>query len=239
MPANTFIATLEAVTQAGARPVVVDVSERGLQHRSRRGRGARSRPRRGAIMPVHLYGQMADMRASPTVAERHGLAVIEDACQAHGAERDGIARRRGRHRCRVQLLPGQEPRRVRRRRGARRPTTTSSRHAFARCASTGRRAKYQPRPRRLHRAARHDPGASCCCGSCRCSTAGTLSGRPPPRSTPSARRRRRPRAPAGARRGATRSGTCTSSGRAIPRRLARSSASAASRRAGTIRSRCT
>jgi dTDP-4-amino-4,6-dideoxygalactose transaminase len=41
-------------------------------------------------MPVHLYGQMADMRALRTVAEKHALAVIEDACQAHGAERDGL-----------------------------------------------------------------------------------------------------------------------------------------------------
>jgi dTDP-4-amino-4,6-dideoxygalactose transaminase len=42
------------------------------------------------LLPVHLYGQMADMRALLSLAERHGLAVLEDACQAHGAERDGL-----------------------------------------------------------------------------------------------------------------------------------------------------
>ena len=41
-------------------------------------------------MPVHLYGQMADMRSLSEIAERHGLAIVEDACQAHGAERDGL-----------------------------------------------------------------------------------------------------------------------------------------------------
>jgi dTDP-4-amino-4,6-dideoxygalactose transaminase len=46
-------------------------------------------PRTKAIVPVHLYGQMTDMDAIMAIAERHGLAVIEDACQAHGAEFDG------------------------------------------------------------------------------------------------------------------------------------------------------
>jgi dTDP-4-amino-4,6-dideoxygalactose transaminase len=89
VPALTFIATLEAVSQAGAVPVVVDVSERdytvdpdGLDHAL----SARTR----ALLPVHIYGQMADMRGLSELAERHGLDVVEDACQAHGAERDGI-----------------------------------------------------------------------------------------------------------------------------------------------------
>ena len=88
VPASTFVATAEAVTQAGGVPVLVDVSEAdygvdpGL-----------SMPRRGlatrAVVPVHLYGQMADLTALGAVADRHHLTVIEDACQAHGAERDG------------------------------------------------------------------------------------------------------------------------------------------------------
>jgi dTDP-3-amino-3,4,6-trideoxy-alpha-D-glucose transaminase len=89
LPANTFAATAAAVVQAGGRPVVVDVSESdynidpdqveaAVTHRTR------------FLLPVHLYGQMADMRALDRIAERRELAVIEDACQAHGAARDGI-----------------------------------------------------------------------------------------------------------------------------------------------------
>jgi len=89
VPANTFVATLEAVTQAGGRPVVVDLSDDDWnldldQVETAASNGARF------VMPVHLYGQMADMVRLSELADRRGLVVIEDACQAHGAERDGL-----------------------------------------------------------------------------------------------------------------------------------------------------
>jgi len=89
VPAATFVATLEAVTQAGGVPVLADVSEDdyGLDPAAA---VAAVGSRTHALMPVHLYGQMADMRALRRVAEQKGLALVEDACQAHGAERDGL-----------------------------------------------------------------------------------------------------------------------------------------------------
>jgi dTDP-4-amino-4,6-dideoxygalactose transaminase len=100
---NTFIATTEAISQSGAQPVFVDINEHtynldpakleqflenecfmstqdgALIHR-------KSGKRVKAVVPVHLYGQMADMDSIMDVAERFKLIVIEDACQAHGAE---------------------------------------------------------------------------------------------------------------------------------------------------------
>ena len=99
---HTFIATTEAISQAGALPEFVDIHERtynmdpaklgqyleeqctvddaGRLISRRSGRPVR------AVVPVHLYGQMADMDAILELAERYRLIVIEDACQAHGAE---------------------------------------------------------------------------------------------------------------------------------------------------------
>jgi dTDP-4-amino-4,6-dideoxygalactose transaminase len=77
------------VTQAGGVPVVVDVREDDYCLDPGAAAAAVS-PRTHAVMPVHLYGQLADMRALLEVAEKHGVALLEDACQAHGAERDGI-----------------------------------------------------------------------------------------------------------------------------------------------------
>jgi len=85
---NSFIATAEAIVLLGAVPVFVDVDpqtytldpsclEAAIGQRTR------------AIVPVHLYGQTADMDAIMRIARRHGLAVVEDACQAHGAEDRG------------------------------------------------------------------------------------------------------------------------------------------------------
>ena len=89
VPANTFVATLEAVTQAGGRPIVVDMSDDDWNMDVARAEAAVS-ARTRFIMPVHLYGQLADMRALQEIARRHRLALIEDACQAHGAKRDGV-----------------------------------------------------------------------------------------------------------------------------------------------------
>ena len=89
VPAATFVATLEAVRQAGGVPVLADISEDdyGIDPAAA---AAGAGPRTRALVPVHLYGQMADMRTLGELAEKRGLAVVEDACQAHGAERDGI-----------------------------------------------------------------------------------------------------------------------------------------------------
>ncbi len=100
---NTFIATTEAITQAGAVPEFVEIDERTYNIDPEKlrdylelncdpdpssGRPVSRRTGRTitAIVPVHLYGQMADMDPILKLAETYGLLVIEDACQAHGAE---------------------------------------------------------------------------------------------------------------------------------------------------------
>lgn len=85
---NTFIATAEAITYAGATPVFVDVDERTYNLNPALLEKAIT-PRTKAVIPVHLYGQMADMDPIMEIARKHGLFVIEDACQAHGAEYKG------------------------------------------------------------------------------------------------------------------------------------------------------
>jgi len=88
LPANTFAATIEAVLQAGATPVLVDVTESDYNIDPDAVEAAVT-GRTRVLLPVHLYGQMADMGALGAIAGKHDLTVIEDACQAHGAERDG------------------------------------------------------------------------------------------------------------------------------------------------------
>ena len=88
--ASTFVATLEAVTQAGGRPVVVDATDQDYNLDPAAAESALTERTR-FLMPTHLYGQLADMRALVEIAERRGLTILEDACQAHGASRDGIA----------------------------------------------------------------------------------------------------------------------------------------------------
>lgn len=81
---HTFVATAEAVVMAGAVPVFADVNER-TYNLDPACVEARITSRTRAVIPVHLYGQPADMDAIAAVARRHGLVVIEDAAQAHGA----------------------------------------------------------------------------------------------------------------------------------------------------------
>lgn len=88
VPSNTFIATWLAVSQAGATPVPVEPDSRTHNIDPARLEAAIT-PRTKAIMPVHLYGQPADMAPLLEVARRHGLKVIEDAAQAHGARYQG------------------------------------------------------------------------------------------------------------------------------------------------------
>ena len=99
--ANTFIATAEAITQAGATPEFIEIDERTynmspahlrvylesceVDPRSGLRLGRRTKTPITTLLPVHLYGQMADMDALSAIAEEYGLMLFEDACQAHGA----------------------------------------------------------------------------------------------------------------------------------------------------------
>ena len=88
VPVNTFIATAEAVDHAGGTPVFVDcLSDTANIDPAKMEDAITERTK--AVVPVHLFGQPADMDAVLEVAERHGLTVIEDACQAHGARYRG------------------------------------------------------------------------------------------------------------------------------------------------------
>jgi dTDP-4-amino-4,6-dideoxygalactose transaminase len=89
VPAATFAATFEAVIQAGGTPVVVDIAAEDYNLDVEQTEAAAAS---GAsyMVPVHLYGQMADMRSLTVIAEKYGVEIVEDACQAHGAARDGL-----------------------------------------------------------------------------------------------------------------------------------------------------
>jgi dTDP-4-amino-4,6-dideoxygalactose transaminase len=87
---NTFFATVEAIALAGATPVFVEVDPLSLTMDVDAAEAAIT-PRTRALLPVHLYGRLADMPAITSVAHRRGLRVIEDACQAHGACLEGQA----------------------------------------------------------------------------------------------------------------------------------------------------
>jgi len=85
---NTFIATAEAISFCGAKPVFVDV-EKNTYNMDPTLLEETISENTKAIIPVHLYGQMANMDAIMDIAKKHNLLVIEDACQAHGAEYKG------------------------------------------------------------------------------------------------------------------------------------------------------
>lgn len=85
---NTFIATAEAITMAGASMVLVDVDPATYLMDLDKVE-EKITPKTKAIMPVHLYGQMVNMDRLREIADRHGLKIIEDTCQAHGAEFNG------------------------------------------------------------------------------------------------------------------------------------------------------
>ena len=85
---NTFIATAEAITFCGAKPVFVDIDEQTYNLNPDLLKGAITTKTK-AIIPVHLFGQPADMDPIMKIAREHGLFVIEDACQAHGTEYKG------------------------------------------------------------------------------------------------------------------------------------------------------
>src|SRR5512140_2376358 len=85
---NSFMATAEAISLCGARPVFVDIDEETYTMNPEQLESAITL-RTQAIVPVHIFGQMADMDAIQAVARRHGTPVVEDACQAHGAEYKG------------------------------------------------------------------------------------------------------------------------------------------------------
>ena len=84
----TFMATAEAITYCGAKPVFVDICPKTYTMDPALLEQAIT-PRTKAIIPVHLFGQPADMDPILHIAQRHGLPVVEDACQAHGAEYKG------------------------------------------------------------------------------------------------------------------------------------------------------
>ncbi len=156
VPASTFIATFEAVTQAGATPIPVEIDardytwticDRECDH-----------PRTRAIIPVHLYGQVADMIRLREVSTAASLVLVEDACQAHGAGRDGIRSGSGGHAAAFSFYPGKNLGAF----GDAGALVTNDPSLAGRIRALrehGQRRKYEPRSDRVYGSARHHPGA--------------------------------------------------------------------------------
>ena len=161
LPANTFIATAEAVVRAGARPVLVDCDPE-YQLIDVDAVGSRIDDATAAVVPVHLFGQIAPLASLRELVGTSGPLIVEDAAQCQGATQDGAGPATvgvgGGH----QLLPGQEPRRVRRgRRGAHR----RRRHRGDACAvsaTTGARRSTSTRSSGSTPAS--TPSRPSCCG---------------------------------------------------------------------------
>ncbi len=156
VPAQTFVATLEAVTQAGGTPVVVDVSADDLCIDPAAVEAALT-PRTRAVLPVHLYGQMADVRVAgrprSAFGHRRRRGRVPGTRRHTGRGNCGDGRARGR----VFLLPRQESRRDRRRGSPRHLGRWAGRDCTgAARAWTG--PQVRARARGVHSAARHDPG---------------------------------------------------------------------------------
>jgi len=96
---NTFIATTEAISQTGATPLFIDIDPQtsnmdpskleACLEKDLTPHAAGRAPRPKAVIPVHLYGQPADMDSIMNISKKHDLVVIEDSCQAHGAKYKG------------------------------------------------------------------------------------------------------------------------------------------------------
>ena len=125
-----------AIHYTGATPVFVDIDPRTLHDGPGADRGRDHAANTKAILPVHLYGQPADMDPILEIARRHGLLVIEDACAGARRRVQGPPRRQPRRHGLLQLLPRQEPRRLRRGRHGRdrQPGVHARRSA---CCATG------------------------------------------------------------------------------------------------------
>ncbi len=213
LPANTFIATAQAVWYAGATPVLVDCDERTATiDVSAVSAAVTNRTR--AIMPVHLYGQPADVDPLLALASERGLHVVEDAAQAHGAAYRGKKVRDARRRRRIQLLSGEEPRRLRgrwRRHHERRWTGSGDSIA----AEPGIHGEIRPSAHGIQLEARHDSGR----GAERQAAASRRLERPAHRRSPTATAQRWPGIPRACASSIARTGraatriTCSSCGR--------------------------
>lgn len=102
---NTFIATVEAIAATGATPVLADVDPVSWQLDPKKA-AERITSATRALMPVHLYGLCADLDALRALAERRGLLLLEDACQAHGARYKGARIGHGSHGAAFSFYPG-------------------------------------------------------------------------------------------------------------------------------------